>query len=99
MFTMNSDGTGTLLGRPARFTEKLVAAGTQGDAAFLCYDQYSIGIRRELQLRRSLDAGFKEDSVWWRLTTRIDGMPQWGAKLKLSNGTYVSPFVTLAARS
>jgi len=99
MFTMNSDGTGTLLGRPAHFSEKFKSAGTQGDAAFLCFDQYAIGVRRELQLRRSLEAGFANDSVYWRLTARIDGMPTWSQKLKLSNGNIVSPFVTLAART
>ncbi|MBZ5688857.1 MAG: phage major capsid protein [Acidobacteriia bacterium] len=99
MFQMNADGTGTLLGRPALFTEKMKAAGQQGDAAFICFDQYAIGIRREMQLRRSLDAGFKEDSIWWRLTTRLDGQPTWENKLKLLNSNYVSPFVTLQART
>ena len=99
MFTMNADGSGTLLGRPAIFTEKLKTAGAQGDAAFICFDQYAIGMRRELQLRRSNEAGFKQDSIWWRLTCRLDGQPTWANTLKLSNGNIVSPFVTLAVRS
>lgn len=35
MFTMNADGTGTLLGRPAHFSEKFKLAGQQGDSAFI----------------------------------------------------------------
>jgi HK97 family phage major capsid protein len=99
MFTMNDDGTGTLLGRPALFTEKMNSAGTQGDCAFLCIDQYGVLLRREFQLRRSLDAGFQTDSIFWRLTCRVDGQPLWAHTLKLSNSQIVSPFVVLQARS
>jgi len=99
LFAMTGDNTGILLGRPVTFSEKLKSAGSQGDAAFLCFDQYAIGMRREMQLRRSIEAGFKNDSIYWRLTTRVDGMPTWDTTCKLENGNITSPFVTLQARA
>lgn len=99
VFTLNADGTGTLLGRPAFFTEKMKTAGTQGDCALICPDQYAVLLRREFQLRRSLDAGFKNDSIWWRLTCRVDGQPLWANTLTLTNSQVVSPFVVLQTRS
>jgi HK97 family phage major capsid protein len=99
MFTLNADGTGNLLGRPCYFTEKLKTKGSQGDCAFICADQYAILVRREFQLRRSDQAGFLNDSIWWRLTCRIDGQPLWATTQKLLNSQVTSPFVTLQARS
>lgn len=98
VFVPDGAGGGTLLGRPVHFHEQMKPAGTQGDAAFICFDQYAIGIRRELQLRRSLEALFKQDGVAWKLTTRVDGQPTWDSTMKLQNGNITSPFVTLQAR-
>jgi HK97 family phage major capsid protein len=98
IFVPNDSGGGTLLGRPVTFTEKFKPAGSVGDAAFICFDQYAVGLRREMQLRRSIDAGFTNDSIWWRLTTRVDGQSTWSKTLTEVNGNQVSPFVTLAAR-
>jgi HK97 family phage major capsid protein len=98
VFVPDGQGGGTLLGRRVNFSEKMRAAGLQGDAAFICFDQYAIGIRLELQLRRSLEAGFKQDQIFWRLTTRVDGQSTWESKMKLQNGNVTSPFVVLQAR-
>jgi HK97 family phage major capsid protein len=98
IFVPNDKGGGTLLGRPVLFSEKLKPAGSVGDAAFICFDQYAVGMRRELNLRRSIDAGFQNDSIWWRLTTRVDGQSTWNKFLTEVNSNQVSPFVCLAAR-
>jgi HK97 family phage major capsid protein len=98
IFVPNDSGGGTLLGRPVTFSEKLKPAGSVGDAAFICFDQYAVGIRRELELRKSLEAGFMNDSIWWRLTVRTDGESTWSNKLIEQNSSVVSPFVCLAAR-
>lgn len=98
LFKFNDDGTGVLLGRPVIFTEKMAAAGDLGDAAFICFDQYAVGMRRELRLERSIHAGFASDSIYWRLTTRVDGQSTWSQKLTLKSGKVVSPFVQLEAR-
>jgi len=92
------DGSMTLLTRPVIITEKLSAPGDLGDAAFIDFSQYAIGIRREIRLERSSQAGFKNDSTWFRLTCRVDGQPLWAKAQKLKNGEIVSPFVTLQAR-
>ena len=98
LFIPNDKGGGTLLGRPVTFTEKLKPAGSVGDCAFCCFDQFAIGMRRELNLQRSNQAGFVNDSIWWRLTVRLDGQSTWSKALTLTNGNRVSPFVVLGAR-
>jgi HK97 family phage major capsid protein len=98
VFQMNADGTGTLLGRPVIFSEKLSAPGSLGDCAFVCLDQYAVGMRRDMRLERSIHAGFSKDVVYFRLTCRVDGESTWSAKLKEKSGNYVSPFVVLQAR-
>jgi capsid protein len=98
IFIPNDKNGGTLIGRPVTFTEKLKPAGSAGDAAFICFDQYAIGMRRELNLQKSLEAGFLNDSIWWRLTVRTDGQSTWSKTLTEVNGNVVGPFVTLAAR-
>jgi HK97 family phage major capsid protein len=98
LFMPDDSGGGTLIGRPVTFTEKFKPAGSVGDAAFIAFDQYAIGMRREINLRRSLEAGFLNDSIWWRLTVRTDGQSTWSSSLTETNGMKVSPFVTLAAR-
>jgi len=98
VFQPDGKGGGTLLSRPVIFSEKMKPAGSTGDSLFACFDQYSVGIRRELNLRKSLEAGFLNDSIWWRLTVRTDGQSTWSNTLTEVNGNKVSPFVTLAPR-
>ena len=98
LFMPNDSGGGTLIGRLVVFSEKLKPAGSVGDAALICYDQFAVGMRREINLRRSLEAGFLNDSIWWRLTVRCDGQSTWSSTLTEQNGQKVSPFVCLAAR-
>jgi HK97 family phage major capsid protein len=98
IFVPNDKGGGLLLGRPVTFTEKFKPAGSVGDAAFICFDQYAVGMRREITLRKSLDAGFLNESIWWRLSVRTDGQSTWNKPLTEVNTNQVSPFVVLAAR-
>ena len=97
LFTPDGNG-GTLLGRPVIFSEKMKTAGSQGDAALICFDQYAIGMRRAISLLRSDQAGFTNDSIFWRLTTRVDGQSTWAQKQTLADGDVVSPFCVLTAR-
>lgn len=98
VFSMNPDGTGTLLTRPCLFSEKMAAPGDLGDAAFIDFSAYAIGVRREVILAKSAHAGFANDSSWYRLTTRVDGQPTWNSTLKPLHGNAQSPYVTLEAR-
>lgn len=82
VFSVNADGTATLLTRPVVFSEKMSAPGTLGDAAFIDFTAYSIGIRREFSLMKSTHAGFSTDSSWFRMTARVDGQATWAAPLE-----------------
>ena len=97
IFTKGPQGW-ELFGLPLILSEKLKVLGAQGDLLLADFSQYHIGLRRELSLERSMHAGFMTDSVWFRMTARVDGMGSWKSSLTPENGTPVSPFVTLASR-
>lgn len=99
------DGTGAtgnggyrILGLPVVVSEKMSAAGTQGDLALCDFSQYAIGLRKWMSVERSRDAGFTSDSSYWRLIVRVAGQGSWQSKIKGKNGKMQSPFVVLAAR-
>jgi HK97 family phage major capsid protein len=98
VFTVGADGSATLLTRPVLFSEKMQAPGTLGDAAFVDFGAYAIGVRREIILAKSIHAGFATDSSWYRLTTRVDGQPTWNKALTPLHGNPQSPYVILEAR-
>jgi len=97
IFTKGPEGW-ELFGLPLILSEKLKTLGTQGDLLLADFSQYHIGLRKELSLERSFHAGFMTDSVWFRMTARLDGMGSWKTTQAPEYGTPVSPFVTLAAR-
>jgi HK97 family phage major capsid protein len=97
IFTKGPEGW-ELFGLPLLLSEKLKAVGTQGDLLLADFSQYHIGLRKELSLERSFHAGFMTDSIWFRMTARLDGMGSWKSALTPEYGSAVSPFVTLAAR-
>jgi len=100
IFTKGADGGWELLGLPVILTEKLQALGTQGDILLADLSQYAVGWRRQLTLERSMHVGFATDSLWLRLTARLDGMGTWKSAIQPPNGeNTLSPFVTLATRS
>jgi HK97 family phage major capsid protein len=98
IFTKGPEGW-ELFGLPLILSEKLQTLGTQGDLLLADFSQYHIGLRKELTLERSWQAGFQTDSTWFRMTARLDGMGSWKSALTPEYGTAVSPFVTLATRS
>jgi HK97 family phage major capsid protein len=98
IFTKGADGGWELFGRPLILSEKMKALGTQFDLAFLDISQYQIGMRRELSLERSWQAGFQNDSTWFRMIARLDGQGGWKSAMAPEFGATLSPFVTLAAR-
>jgi HK97 family phage major capsid protein len=97
--TKNADGSMEMLTLPIIFSEKLAALGTQGDLLLADFSQYSIGIRREIRLEKSLHAGFSTDSTFFRLSARVDGQGTWKTALTPAKGANsLSWAVTLAAR-
>lgn len=99
IFTKGPGQTWELFGIPLILSEKMQALGTQGDLLLADFSQYFIGLRKELTLERSWQAGFQSDSTWFRMTARLDGAGSWKSAQTPEYGTAVSPFVTLATRS
>ena len=99
-FTVNADGTMSLLGRPLIVSDRCQQLGTVGDLIVADLSQYLVGIRGEARLAVDNSVGFKSDEIYFRLTMRVDGQPLLGAAITPRNGTStLSPFVTLATRS
>jgi HK97 family phage major capsid protein len=97
--TTAADGTYRLLGLPVITSEKLSPAGTVGDVALVDLSQYAVGLRKWMSVERSREAGFTNDSSYWRLIIRVAGQSSWKAGIKGKNGKTQSPFVVLAARN
>jgi HK97 family phage major capsid protein len=99
VFSKRPDGTFELLTLPVYFSEKASAAGTVGDALLADFSQFAIGIRKEIEIQRSMHAGFTTDSTWFRLVTRLAGQGTWKSPITPENGQPLSWAVTLAQRS
>ncbi len=99
-FTVNADGSMSLLGRPLIVSDRCQQLGTVGDIVLADLSQYLVGIRGEARLAVDTSVGFKSDEIYFRLTMRVDGLPLLGSAITPRNGTStLSPFVTLATRS
>jgi HK97 family phage major capsid protein len=86
-----------MLTRPVIFTEKLPALGSAGQLLLADFSQYTIGLRREITLEKSLAPGFQTDAATYRALCRMDGQPTWNRAFLPKNGTALGPFVALAA--
>jgi HK97 family phage major capsid protein len=99
-FTVNADGTMSLLGRPLIVSDRCQQLGTVGDIVLADLSQYLVGIRGDARLMVDNSVGFKSAEIYFRLTLRVDGQPLLGSAITPRNGTStLSPFVTLATRS
>jgi HK97 family phage major capsid protein len=95
----SSQGKFEILHRPAVFTEKTEALGTQGDVLLADFSQYVIGLKRGMRIDHSIHVAFSTDELVTRLIERHDGQPLWDKVLTLEDGSNtVSPFVTLEDR-
>jgi HK97 family phage major capsid protein len=97
--THRPDGTMELLTLPIYFSEKVSPVGTVGDIILASFSEYAIGIRKEIEIQRSIHAGFANDSTWFRLVTRLDGQGTWKSAVTPASGQTLSWAVTLAERS
>jgi HK97 family phage major capsid protein len=91
--------SGTLLGRPLVFTEKLPTLGTTGDIVLCNLSQVALGMRREISIDVSLDIGFASDTVQFRSIMRFDSQGKWSSAHTPKSGSTMSWVVTLATRS
>jgi len=94
-----SNGEFRMLTRPCIFTEKLPALGTVGDIILADLSQYSIGLRKEISLEKSIHVGWQNDTSGYRSILRADGQGRWSSALTPRHGDSLSWCVALATRS
>lgn len=94
-----SNGQFRILTRPVLFTEKLPALGAKGDIMLADFSQYTIGLRREVALEKSVHIGWQTDTSGYRVILRADGQGRWSKPFTPKNGDTLSWCVTLAARA
>ncbi len=91
--------TMTILGRPLILTEKVPAIGAAGDVGFYDFGFYLIGDRQSIQVESSEHSRFANDETELRTILRNDGRPWIQSALTPVNGSTLSPFVLLGART
>ncbi len=94
-----SNGRFQILTRPVLFTEKLPALGTKGDVLLCDFSQYTIGLRKEVSVEKSIHVGWQNDTSGYRAILRADGQGRWSKPLTPANGDTQSWCVALATRS
>lgn len=98
-FTVNADGSMSLLGRPLIVSDRCAPLGTVGDIILADLSQYLVGIRGDARLAVNNSIGFTSDEIYFRLTLRVDGQPLLASAITPRKGSAtLSPFVTLATR-
>jgi HK97 family phage major capsid protein len=93
------DGKFTIFGRPVYFHPAMPALGDEDDCAFVCFDFYGLGLRKEMWIDQS-DAprwDYRERS--YRVLMRFDGMCTLNSAVQPEHGDTLSPIVTLAERA
>ena len=93
-----SGGQFSILTRPVVFTEKVPTLGDEGDISLVDLSQYSVGLRKEAVLEKSIHVGWQTDQAGYRTILRADGRGSWTEALTPRNGPTLSWAVTLAAR-
>ncbi len=89
----------TILGRPLILTEKVPAIGAEGDVGLYDFGFYLIGDRQSVSIESSEHSRFANDETELRTILRNDGKPWIQSALTPINGSSLSPFVMLGARS
>ncbi len=94
--------SGSLLGYPIFFTEKVPQLGTVGDISLVCPSQYGLAERQGLEIGVSEHFYFSTDKIAYRFKKRHDGRSLWrapylDASAVATGGTpwSTSPFIAL----
>ena len=91
---------GTLWGIPIDPVEYCAALGTLGDIVLVDLDQYTTIEKGGANWQESIHVRFLQDETTFKLTTRINGQPDWETSVTPFQGTdNISPFIALATRS
>ena len=96
---VQSNGQFSLLGKPMLFTEKVPALGTLGDLLLCDLSQYTIGLRKEVSLDKSIHVGWSTDTASYRAILRADGQGSWDKPITPKAGDTLSWCVALQSRT
>jgi HK97 family phage major capsid protein len=96
---LQTGGKFSLLGKEVLFTEKVPSLGTLGDLMLVDLSQYTIGLRREVTLDKSIHVGWSTDQSSYRAIVRADGQGTWDKAITPKAGDTLSWCVALQTRS
>jgi len=97
--TIGPDGGLRAFGLPMIVTDAVAPLSSLGDIVLCDPMRYNVALRQDVRLARDTSQYFSSDEVAFRLTIRLDGMPQDSGPTTLRDGTNtVSPCVVLQAR-
>lgn len=96
---LQQGGKFSLLGKEILFTEKVPALGTRGDIILVDLSQYTIGMRKEVSLDKSIHVGWSTDQASYRAIVRADGQGTWDKAITPKAGDSLSWCVALQART
>jgi HK97 family phage major capsid protein len=94
-----TSGSYSMLTRPVLFTEKVPSLGDSGDIVLADLSQYTIGMRKDAEIEKSVHVGFATDETAYRGILRADGAGSWKTSFTPDNGDTLSWVVKLAARA
>ena len=89
----------TLFGIPIVFTEKLPVLGDSVDIILGDLSYYWIGDRQDSEISASIHAKFTSNQTVWRFSHRVDGQSALNGLITLTDGSTVSPFVSLIEKA
>jgi HK97 family phage major capsid protein len=94
-----SNGKFYLLGKEVLFTEKVPVLGTLGDLLLCDLSMYTIGLRKEVSLDKSIHVGWSTDTAAYRAILRADGQGSWNKPITPKAGDTLSWCVALQSRT
>jgi HK97 family phage major capsid protein len=94
---LQENGKFSLLGKPVIFSEKIPALGSLGQLMLVDLSQYTIGMRKEISLDKSIHPGWTTDTASYRAIVRADGQGSWDKAITPKAGDSLSWCVALAA--
>jgi HK97 family phage major capsid protein len=96
---LQQGGRFSLLGKELLFTEKVPALGTLGDLLLCDLSVYTIGMRKEVSLDKSIHVGWSQDTSSYRAIVRADGQGSWDKAISPKAEDSLSWCVALQART